>query len=294
MAQPNIHLIINTRSRQGEKSYNQIVAAFEERGISITKIHHLTSRNETNKIYHSVKRSKPSLVVLCGGDGTVSGGLSALAGSGIDIAIIPLGTTNNFARSLKVPLSINEAVTCAVTCKARPVDLGKIEDEYFANVAGIGISAAIAKDVNHKLKRHFGRIAYLISGIKQAFTHKPFMVTLQDPDKQLLFHFETHQLIVANGRYHAGRQIAEDASVNDDQLIIFALGGRSRLSLMWHTLDFYVGRRKKIIHSSYMIGRDVIISTSRKQAIEVDGEVHKVTPITVRTSPGAVHVRRPA
>lgn len=293
MPQLTVHLVINTRSREGQKSMNYIVDAFTSHGITLAKVHKLRRRSDTNSVYHTIKRSKPALVVLCGGDGTVSSGLSALAGSGLEIAIIPLGTTNNFARSLKLPLTIDEAVDCALNCKALPVDLGKIGNDYFANVAGIGISAAIAQNVNHTVKKYMGRFAYVLSGASQAIRHKPFMVTLQDPSKKLLFHFETHQLIIANGRYHAGRQIAADASVDDNRLIIFALGGRRRLSLLWHTLDFYLGRRKKIIHSSYMIGHDVTISTSRKQSIEVDGEVHKSTPISVRTSPGAVHVRRP-
>src|SRR5690606_1581152 len=129
------------------------------------------------------------------------------------IGIVPLGTTNNFARSLDLPLTTHEAVAVIANSPARSVDLGRVEQQYFTNVVGIGLSALVARDVNNQHKQRFGRLAYAFVGLAHFIRHKPFFVTVTDKDNELELHFETHQVIVANGRYHAGREIAEEAGV---------------------------------------------------------------------------------
>jgi diacylglycerol kinase family enzyme len=159
------------------------------------------------------------------------------------------------------------------------------------NVAGVGISAQIAKTVTNEQKKRFGRFAYAINGIRQLFVHKPFMATIEDKDNELQLHIETHQLIIANGRYHAGKEIAIDAKIDNRELIIFALGGRSKFSFMIHMIDFYLGKRKSIRHTSYLTGKSIVLHTSSPQSVELDGEVKFVTPIPIEVTAGAVKVR---
>ena len=125
------------------------------------------------------------------------------------------------------------------------------------------------------------------------FTHQPFFVTITDKDAELQLHFETHQLIVANGKYHAGKEIAADASLQGNELVIFKLGGRSKLSFAWHMIDFYIGRRRSVYHSSYLIGKDVSISTSTPQSIELDGEVKLSTPVAASVHAKAIRIFQP-
>lgn len=110
-------------------------------------------------------------------------------------------------------------------------------------------------------------------------------------DGELKLHFETHQVIIANGRFHAGREIAIGAELDSRELVIFKLGGRSRLSFLWHTIDYYWGRRRTIVHEAYLIARDVKITTSRPQPVELDGEVKFTTPLSVKVRSNAVKVR---
>mgnify|MGYP003146055038 CR=1 FL=1 len=140
-------------------------------------------------------------------------------------------------------------------------------------------------------KQRYGRLAYGIVGLKELLFHKPFYVKLRDVDSDLELSLETHQLIVANGRYHAGKKIAEEAKVDNRELILFALGGRSRFTLAMHLLDFYSGRKRSIRHSSYIIGRRIIIETESAQPIELDGETHGSTPLQVEIAAQAVNIR---
>lgn len=284
-------LIINTGSRRGKAALPIIQAACKQHNIDLIKINYLKKDTNLKTVVNGVVKRKPDLALVGGGDGTISDAVDFFAGSTIEVGVLPLGTTNNFARSLGLPLELEATIAAIRNGSISNVDLGKINKEYFVNVAGVGISAMIAKHVTNDQKRQFGRFAYAITGIMQLIRHKPFLATIEDKDGELQLHLETHQIIIANGRYHAGREIAQDAKIDNRELIIFALGGRSKLSFIIHMADFYFGKRKNIQHSSYLTGRSIMLRTSTPQLVELDGEVKFSTPIPVEVTPGAVKVR---
>lgn len=284
-------LLINSKSRRARHMQDRLLKAFESTGLEIIHIHKITHKNPLDTAIAQVKQRKPNLLIIAGGDGTISSSLDRLTGINIEIGIIPLGTTNNFARSLDIPFELEEAVSFVKRKKARPVDLGLINGNHFTNVAGIGLSARIANGVTVTEKRRWGRFAYAYIGLRKMITQSPFIVTVRDPDHELMFSFETRQVIIANGRYHAGKIIARDAKVDNNQLVIFALGGRSISSLLFHMLDFYTGNRKLIVHSSYLVGKKVEVSTNITQPIELDGEVKLHTPAKITVERSAVKVR---
>lgn len=284
-------LLLNKGSRRTSQSEQAILSAIADHHIEITHITYLKPGSSLTKLISGIKARKPSLVIVGGGDGTISDVVDHFVGSSIELGIIPLGTTNNFARSLGIPLTIDGAVQAITTTSARAVDLGTIGNEYFANVAGVGLSALIADTVDDKTKKRFGRLAYAMTGLQQLWGHKAFGVTIEDKDKELRLYFETHQVIIANGRYHAGKQIAEDARLDNGRLIIFALGSRSKISFAYHTLDYYLGRRKQVAHESFVIGNNITISTTHPQLVELDGEVKGSTPLAISVTTAAVMVR---
>ncbi|MDN5275636.1 MAG: diacylglycerol kinase catalytic region [Candidatus Saccharibacteria bacterium] len=290
MAHTRAELLVNGRSRKSRGAFNEIIAACQAHGITFDH-QHLIKPKHLDQTIEEIKERAPDLLVVGSGDGTISNVVGHLANSHIELGIIPLGTTNNFARSLELPLEIDDAAKVIATGQPRNVDLGHIDDEYFANVAGVGLSAVIAGSVSDNNKRRFGRLAYTLEGVWQLFRSTPFILSVEDKDSNLKFNIETHQAIIANGRYHAGRQIAVDASLTSQELIIFALGGRSKLSFLLATVDFYVGKRKSIRHQSYMIGKNVRLTTSSPQSIELDGEVKCTTPCHASVRPAAIRIR---
>lgn len=286
-----VDLLINTNSRAARQQSRRIVDTLEATGFRVGRLHEIGRKLPLDRAITSIKRRKPGLLVVGGGDGTISSVLDKLVTTDIEIGLIPLGTTNNFARSLGIPLDIDGAIEILRTKKACSIDLGQVNGEYFTNVAGLGLSAQIARVVTNKQKRRFGRFTYAVVGLKLFFHYEPFFVTLQDPDRELSITMETRQVIVANGRFHAGKEIAEDAKIDNGQLIIFALGGRSRISFFKHMIDFYIGKRRKVRHASYFIGKSVSITTNRPTVVELDGEVKTITPLSLTVASGSVRVR---
>lgn len=290
MKKHTIELLINTQSKRGKQALTEIRQACHELNLSIDIVNKIKSSDDLHPTLQKIKKRAPRVLIVGSGDGTVSDVVDYLAGSKIILGVVPLGTTNNFARSLGLPLDIYGSLRVIKQGRVTPVDLGKIENDYFSNIAGIGLSALIAGKVTNTRKKRFGRLAYPLTGIELLFRHKPFFVTITDKDGELQVRFETHQLIIANGKYHAGKEIAADASLKGNELVIFKLGGRSKLSFAWHMIDFYIGRRRSVYHSSYLIGKDVSIHTSTPQPIELDGEVKLTTPVAATVRPKAIKV----
>jgi YegS/Rv2252/BmrU family lipid kinase len=284
-------LLINVASRQAREVCDDVIELCAKHGIKLTKVSRLSNPKRLHSVLSRIVERKPKLLIVGSGDGTVSDVVDQLADTDIQLGIVPLGTTNNFARSLGLPMGIEAAIMRIVEASPKRIDLGMINDDYFANVAGFGLSADVAATIPNSLKKRWGRLAYAIQGIKRLIHHKPFVATISSKSNKLSLNIKTHQLIVANGSYHAGTEIASDASVDNKQLVVFKLGGPSRLSLVWHMIDFYVGKRSAVANTAFLIAKDIHIKTSRPVRIELDGEVKEKTPARVRVRGSVLRVR---
>ncbi len=106
------------------------------------------------------------LIFVWGGDGMVQRCVDAMVGSDAVLAIIPAGTANLFASSLKIPKDIGEAVTIGLTGPRHKFDVGRINGEHFTVMAGAGLDALMIRDADGPLKDRLGRAAYLLTGAK--------------------------------------------------------------------------------------------------------------------------------
>src|SRR5688572_32056857 len=119
-------------------------------------------------------RSGAPMVIVGGGDGSLSCTVDEVVDRDIVFALLPLGTANSFARTLGIPLDLDGAIETIATGKRRRVDLGVIDGDFYANGAAIGLSPLIGATVPHGLKKYLGRVGYLIWAIWWVFRFKPF------------------------------------------------------------------------------------------------------------------------
>ena len=94
------------------------------------------------------------MVIVGGGDGSLTRTIGAVLGIECVFALLPLGTANSFARNLEIPPNLDGAIDTIANGVRRRIDLGRINGQYFANAASIGISPMIGETVPHKLKRY--------------------------------------------------------------------------------------------------------------------------------------------
>lgn len=117
-------------------------------------------------------------IVVAGGDGTVNEAVTALnqidPNARPELAIIPMGTANDFATATKIPTTIRESIELAVNGDAVAVDSVQANDRYFMNIAAAGFGAEITAETPVELKNFLGGGAYTLTGLVKALGFKPY------------------------------------------------------------------------------------------------------------------------
>lgn len=284
-------LIVNAHSRRGQALFRDAKAKLESAGVKLTAAHAVENPKELNSIVAREIANGAPMVIVGGGDGSMSGTIDELVGKDCVFAVLPLGTANSFARTLGLPLDLDGAVAVIADGERRRIDLGMIDDDYFVNAASIGLSPMIGKTVPHKLKRYLGRVGYLLWAVKCSVAFRPFRLVIDDGEgEQRLWSTEVR---VLNGRYHGGVELSEDADVESGDIMIQAVVGRSRLRLAgdWYAKFFKL--RDKDAHTIEFRGQSFRLATRPHLGISIDGEVLARTPVTVKVAQAAVDVAVP-
>src|SRR5690606_15238279 len=124
---------------------------------------------------------KYDIVVAAGGDGTLNEVVNGLAEQDYrpKLGVIPMGTTNDFARALHIPRDIPKAVDIIVRGDTIPVDIGRMNEKYFINIAGGGRITELTYEVPSKLKTMIGQLAYYLKGIEMLPSIKATPLTIE-------------------------------------------------------------------------------------------------------------------
>jgi diacylglycerol kinase (ATP) len=285
-------LLVNVRSRRGAAMHGAVRRMLEHRGYTVTAEHLVADPGaQLPVLLPRILATRPALLVVGSGDGTIASVVDHLAHTGTVLGYLPLGTTNNFGRSLGLPLRLDAAVDVVTGGKVADIDLGQVNGDYFANLVSIGVSAEVAGRTPHQFKRRVGRFAYAATGAGTLLTHRPFTATVTSGGTT--WQIRTHQLNIANGRMHAGTAIAHDASLDDRLLIAYALGGSSRLSTVGAAVHQALTPWQPTSRKGYLTGTEFYVETDVPMPVDVDGEVSGVTPIRVHVTAQALRIMVP-
>jgi diacylglycerol kinase family enzyme len=233
------------------------------------------------------------VVVICGGDGTVTACLGVLVGTGTPAAIVGCGTGNLLARNLEIPLGLAAALQVAFGGVDRPIDLGMLDGEWFAVMAGVGVDAAMLADTDDALKARVGWPAYAVSALRH-LRDTPIRVELRPADGPAVSRRASSVLIGNVGRLQANLPLLPDAEPDDGVLDVLVMAPRGLIGWLRLAAAVAVRRRQSPTFERLRV-RAVDIVAQRSVACERDGEVvASRRVIHVEIAPNAVLVRRPA
>jgi diacylglycerol kinase (ATP) len=231
--------------------------------------------------------------VAGGGDGTISTAARLLAHRDIALGLLPLGTTNNFARTAGIPLDLGEAIAVMARGKVIDLDLGLAGDQAFTNHVGVGLSAEVMLRAPRPLKRLLGRFAYPLTALGLLATHRPLRITVRAGGRS--HEFVSHQVYVANGGHHAGRPITGDANADDRLLVAYPVGGSGKWDLLRETArNAATGPRRSLREEPFLAVDELWLETDRPARAEVDGEPSGRTPMRIGLAANALRVMAPA
>ncbi|TPG08479.1 diacylglycerol/lipid kinase family protein [Sphingomonas oligophenolica] len=284
-------LIVNAMSRTGRRSFKAACAAMQDLPFPVDA-HAVEDPADLEATVERALAKKPDLVILGGGDGTISGLVDLLVGRDVILGVLPLGTANSFARTLGIPLDIPGAIDVIRNGAPRRIDLGMIDDDYFANCAAMGISPQIAQTVPHGLKKLLGRIGYLGWAAYQYTRFKPFTLTVgEGAAAESLCVVEVR---ISNGRFHGGTLLVDDAAVDSGDIVVQAVVGTTKRRLVKNWVASVFRSEARHDDTRDFRGTALRIATDPPMPISIDGEVLATTPVTARIAAGVIKVIAPA
>ena len=284
-------LVVNARSRSGQAQFEEVCGLLDRLPFPVDA-HAVEDPDQLDDVLAGVLAKDPDLVILGGGDGTISGLVDQLVGKDLVLGVLPFGTANSFARSLGIPLDVPGAVQVIAQGHQRRIDLGMIDKDYYANCAAMGLSPQIAETVPHNLKKLLGRAGYLGWAAWQFLRFRPF--TLIVGEGNTAERLRVVEVRISNGSFHGGTELVESASVDSGEIVVQAVLGhvKRRLIHNWVAGTFRHSSRHDEVRE--FRGRSLRLDTVPRLPISIDGEVLAHTPVTAKIAAGIIRVMAPA
>lgn len=284
-------LVVNTRSRKGRHLFTDAKRLLAERGVTLDGAYSVRHPERLPEIVRDAVAAGHRFIIVGGGDGTVSSVVDHLARKSVTLGILPLGTANCFARTLSIPFDLPGALDVLLDGKEALVDLGQVGTDLFANALAIGLPSVINQGIPAGLKKRFGRLGYLIYGVKALLGYRPFRCTVTTERESVTV--DALEVRVVNGSYLGGLLVAEEASVESEDMVVQILTGTRRRELVASWIAHMFGRRPPPDRLTAMRGREIDIETDPRRPVSVDGEVLMETPIHCRVARQSLQVMVP-
>ena len=289
-------LIVNSRSRAAWSAAAEALDRLRSLGVPVNTTLVLEDPARLPEAVREAVADGHDLIILGGGDGTVSSVAGILAESDAVLGLLPLGTANDFARTLGIPFDLEKACATIARGTVASVDLGRAGSNYFVNVASIGLGSAVAEALSPLLKNTIGSLAYPVAAVRAYMGREPFEAGIAFPD-------EDHEAIaleglvhvaVGNGRYYGGGMIvASDSSIDDQILDVYAIESSDLPNLTRIVWGLRSGNfvEDECVH--HWRTRRVWVVTEPRLPVNLDGELVSRTPRHFSVVPEAMKVLVP-
>ncbi len=300
--------IVNPRSRAGATARRWPgVEAKLRQALGPLEVEATRGPRDAERIAREGVRAGVELVVVAGGDGTLSETAAGLLGAGLgryaEIAPLPLGTGGDFVRGLGLSGDLDAAIARIAAGKARRIDAGRIAfhdrrgepaTTHFVNIASAGVSGLVTELVNRAPKALGGRLSFLIGTLRAIARWQAAPVRIR-VDGTVVHEGPLDLAAVANGSHFGGGMRVAPAARPDDGLFdVISIRGTSRARLLRHLPLLYDGRHLSLPDVASHRGVHVAIEPLCSETvvcIEVDGEPLGRLPARFELLPGALALR---
>ncbi|KAA3509554.1 lipid kinase [Agrobacterium rosae] len=280
-------LLVNPNSRRGKDSLPEVRRLLQQAEIRFTELPADYTSTTSQAIEEHI--GLVDRVIVGGGDGSLNGAVGGLLKAGLPLGVLPLGTANDFARTIGLPSDLAQAVDVIAKGNTTRIDLGEANGHPFFNVASVGFSADLAMSLTEKAKKHWGKLGYGIVAARLLASSRLFTATLEhDGQTEEL---RTLQVAVGNGRFYGGGMtVHSDATATDGMLDFYSL----EVDHWWRLLALLPSLRKGT-HGDWSDVRSfstkhLTIRTSKPRAVNLDGELKTNTPVTFHIREKAISV----
>jgi diacylglycerol kinase (ATP) len=271
-----IKLIYNPMAGRGRASRHHAEAEryLRELGAEVD-VHASTSPADMTQAAADASRGAFDRVVVCGGDGTLHLSVREFDLANGTLALIPLGSGDDFAKVLGLPRDLRAACELALRGSAREVDVAVANGIRYLGVAGLGFDSEVARYANENVKFLRGSLVYLYAILRVLPRFTPHRVTINGTrNEEIMF------ATVGNSRqYGGGIRITPDAKLDDGQLDLCIVHRTSRMQLLKTLPQAYTGAHVKSPFVETGRGTSFTFDSERPMDVYADGERITMTPV---------------
>ncbi len=256
----------------GKKNKRQLIERLtnllsrEGRNISVR---YTEKRGDATQLSQAAVAENADLVVVVGGDGTINEAGSALVKTDVPMAIVPQGSGNGLARTLRIPSDVAAATGLINEGVISAIDVGKANDRYFFMLMGIGFDAAIGEEFNAHSAR--GPLPYFYLGAKKFFSYRPSKVKMSFQDN--VIDLAPFLITIANAQQFGNNAlIAPHAILNDGLLDVCIVHHLSFFDLFSMAPKLFSGRVREFSGIEFHKTETVCLERERANVINLDGE----------------------
>ncbi|NDI36002.1 diacylglycerol kinase [Chengkuizengella sediminis] len=286
-------LIYNPSSGREEmkKRLPEVLKKLESGGFE-TSTHETKGKGDAAKAAEEAVKREFDVVIAAGGDGTLNEVVNGLANQPYrpKLGILPLGTTNDFARALGIPKNWSRACDIILKQYTELIDIGKVNNEYFINIAGGGSLTELTYEVPSKLKTMLGQLAYYMKGLEKLPQFRPIRLSLKS--KEITLEEEKVMIfLIANSNSVGGMEkIAPTASLSDGLFDIFILKKCNLAEFIRIVTLTLKGAHVNDPHVIHFKSNHLQISSSDYTQINLDGEYGGTLPKTFSLIPSHIPI----
>jgi diacylglycerol kinase (ATP) len=244
-----------------------------------TSCHATTKAGDASEASRIAVERKYDLVIAAGGDGTINEVVNGIAEKQYrpKLGVIPVGTTNDFARALQIPRDIEAATDIIVQGDTLPVDIGKMNDSYFINIAGGGRITELTYEVPSRLKTMLGQLAYYLKGIEMLPSIRATDVSIEYDGK--LFEGEAMLFLIGLTNSVGGfEKLAPDSSINDGLFSLIILKKTNLAEFIRVVTAAVRGEHVNDPNIIYTQANHIKVRSSEKMQLNIDGEFGGLLP----------------
>lgn len=289
----DLEVIINAKS--GVSDHSETLQQLEEvfRASNLDAHISLASTGEElERLAKQAAQSPAQIVVAGGGDGSINLVASTLVGSSKTLGVLPLGTLNHFAKDLKIPLDLAEAVGVIASGHTALIDIAEVNGRFFVNNSSLGLYPSIVRRREKQQRLGYGKWPAFAWAAISVWRRYPFLNVRLNVDGQEISS-RTPFVFIGNNQYQMeGFKIGARERLDGGELCLYITHRTGRWGLIKLGVRALLGRLREAKDFEMMKTREVLIETHHRQLrVSTDGEVTMMNnPLQYRVRPGALKV----
>ena len=273
------------RSERAQRRRAQV-----ERLAGATVVYATSRTGEAESFARQAAQEGYRKIVAAGGDGTVHEVVNGIAGSDTTLGILPLGTMNVFANEIGLPHDLDLCWRVIQGEHTRLVDLALANEQYFAQLGGVGLDAQVVKETSNSLRRNFGPVSYLIAAAQIA-ARRPPRLSIESENAAI---DEGSFVLIGNGRLYGGPfPFFKQALIDDGLLDVIVFKRLGYLEIIRYLQDVIFSSEIRTPEVEYFQTRRLRIESEEDVPVELDGELVGSCPVEFTVRDRALRVLVP-